>query len=113
MKPTKYQFCPAVGWLLASDDPGDRHTPAGQSPKGATRVRTRERERLPLQENEAAGSAPRFSVVIPAYNEAAFLGSCLDSLLTQDFQGPYEIIVVDNNSTDGTADVARSRGVTV
>jgi glycosyltransferase involved in cell wall biosynthesis len=58
-------------------------------------------------------SHPRFSVVIPAYNEAEFLGSCLDSLLAQDFRDPYEIIVVDNNSTDATAEVARSRGVTV
>jgi glycosyltransferase involved in cell wall biosynthesis len=58
-------------------------------------------------------SHPRFSVVIPAYNEAEFLGSCLDSLLAQDFRDPYEIIVVDNNSTDATADVARSRGVVV
>ncbi len=55
----------------------------------------------------------RFSVVIPAYNEARFLGSCLDSLQAQDFPGPYEVIVVDNNSTDGTGDLARSRGVTV
>jgi glycosyltransferase involved in cell wall biosynthesis len=55
----------------------------------------------------------RFSVVIPAFNEADFLGQCLDSLLTQDFRGHYEIIVVDNNSTDGTAEVARSRGVIV
>jgi glycosyltransferase involved in cell wall biosynthesis len=58
-------------------------------------------------------SRPRFSVVIPAYNEAEFLGSCLDSLLEQDFPGSYEIIVVDNNSTDATADVAGSRGVRV
>lgn len=58
-------------------------------------------------------SHPRFSVVIPAYNEAELLGNCLDSLLAQDFRDPYEIIVVDNNSTDATADVARSRGVTV
>jgi glycosyltransferase involved in cell wall biosynthesis len=58
-------------------------------------------------------SHPRFSVVIPAYNEAAFLGSCLDSLLAQDYHGAYEIIVVDNNSTDATADIARSRGVSV
>jgi glycosyltransferase involved in cell wall biosynthesis len=58
-------------------------------------------------------SHPRFSVVIPAYNEAELLGSCLDSLLAQDFRDLYEIIVVDNNSTDATADVARSRGVTV
>ncbi|MBO0805817.1 MAG: glycosyltransferase family 2 protein [Nocardiopsaceae bacterium] len=56
---------------------------------------------------------PRFSIVIPAYNEAAFIGDCLDSLMRQDFGDPYEIIVVDNNSTDDTALIARSRGVTV
>lgn len=59
------------------------------------------------------GRPPRFSIVIPAYNEADFLGSCLDSLLDQDFAGSCEIIVVDNNSTDGTAALARSRGVIV
>jgi glycosyltransferase involved in cell wall biosynthesis len=51
--------------------------------------------------------------VIPAHNEAKFIGDCLDSLLRQDFRGNCEIIVVDNNSTDGTAAVARSYGVTV
>lgn len=56
---------------------------------------------------------PRFSVVIPAYNEATFIGDCLDSLLRQDFGNPYEIIVVDNNSTDDTTGIAKSRGVTV
>ena len=71
-------------------------------------------ERSSLRPDDGTGdSHPRFSVVIPAYNEAEFLGSCLDSLLAQDFRDPYEIIVVDNNSTDATADVARSRGVTV
>jgi glycosyltransferase involved in cell wall biosynthesis len=60
-----------------------------------------------------AGNGPRFSVVVPAHNEEEFLGDCLESLLSQDFAGNYEIIVVDNNSTDGTADVARAYGVTV
>src|SRR5580698_9207733 len=55
----------------------------------------------------------RFSVVVPAHNEENFLGDCLDSLLDQDYPGGYEIIVVDNNSTDGTAGLARARGVTV
>jgi glycosyltransferase involved in cell wall biosynthesis len=55
----------------------------------------------------------RFSVVVPAHNEENFLGDCLDSLLDQDYPGSYEIIVVDNNSTDGTASVARARGVRV
>jgi glycosyltransferase involved in cell wall biosynthesis len=56
---------------------------------------------------------PRFSVIIPAYNEAAFIGECLDSLLRQDFADAYEIIVVDNKSTDDTALIAKSRGVIV
>ena len=56
---------------------------------------------------------PRFSVVVPAHNEVGFIGDCLNSLLRQDFRGDYEIVVVDNNSTDSTAAMARSFGVTV
>lgn len=55
----------------------------------------------------------RFSMVIPAYNEENFLGSCLDSLAAQDFPGDIEIIVVDNNSADATAAIAARPGVTV
>ena len=55
----------------------------------------------------------RFSIVVPAYNEAAYLGRALDSLLHQDFNGRYEVIVVDNNSTDGTAAIAAQYGVSV
>jgi glycosyltransferase involved in cell wall biosynthesis len=76
-------------------------------------VPTSEQAALPLPGSETGESRPRFSVVIPAYNEAEFLGTCLDSLQAQDFPGTYEIIVVDNNSSDGTADLARARGVTV
>ena len=55
----------------------------------------------------------RFSIVVPAYNEAAYLGRALDSLLHQDYNGRYEVIVVDNNSTDGTAAIAAQYGVSV
>jgi glycosyltransferase involved in cell wall biosynthesis len=55
----------------------------------------------------------RFSVVMPAYNEAAFIGESLRSLLQQDFAGRYEIIVVNNNSTDATGEIAESFGVRV
>jgi peptidoglycan/xylan/chitin deacetylase (PgdA/CDA1 family) len=55
----------------------------------------------------------RFSVVIPAYNEEQYLPSCLQSLREQDFQGDYEVIVVDNGSTDRTAEVARRYGAQV
>jgi glycosyltransferase involved in cell wall biosynthesis len=56
---------------------------------------------------------PRYSIVVPAYNEAAYVGRALTSLQQQDFNGPYEIVVVDNNSTDDTAAVAASYGVQV
>lgn len=47
----------------------------------------------------------KISVVIPVYNEAIGLSACLEAIARQE-TAPYEVIVVDNNSTDGTADVA-------
>lgn len=47
------------------------------------------------------------SLVIPAYNEEAHLRACLDAVAAQTVR-PYEVIVVDNNSTDKTAEIARS-----
>lgn len=44
------------------------------------------------------------SVVIPVYNIENYLGKCLDSILAQTFQD-YEVIVVNDGSTDHTADV--------
>lgn len=47
---------------------------------------------------------PMVSVVVPARNEAARIGACLDALLGQDYpRDRYHILVVDNASTDGTA----------
>lgn len=56
---------------------------------------------------------PRLSVVIPAFNEEFYLGDCLTSLAKQDFPGVFEIIVVDNNSSDRTAELARFAGAIV
>ena len=50
----------------------------------------------------------RFSVVVPAHDEADLLPATLASLRAQDFQGGYEVIVVDNASRDGTAAVAEA-----
>ena len=46
----------------------------------------------------------KISVVVPSYNQAPYIGACLDALFFQDYPR-LEIIVVDDGSTDGTADV--------
>lgn len=53
-------------------------------------------------------TAPVVSVVIPAYNAAAVLPLQLSALMTQADAPPFEVIVVDNGSTDATADVVLS-----
>lgn len=45
---------------------------------------------------------PLVSVVVPAYNEEEGIHTCLDSLVTQKTEIPFEVVVVDNNSTDKT-----------
>jgi glycosyltransferase involved in cell wall biosynthesis len=59
------------------------------------------------------GEGLRFSIVIPCFNEASFVADTLHSLHKQDFAGEYEVIVVDNNCTDATADIARELGAIV
>lgn len=48
----------------------------------------------------------KISIVIPAYNEEAYLADCLQAINKQTI-APDEVIVVDNNSTDKTAEIAR------
>ncbi len=50
---------------------------------------------------------PLVSVMIGAYNADPYLGEAIESVFSQDYE-PLELIVVDDGSTDGTADVARS-----
>jgi glycosyltransferase involved in cell wall biosynthesis len=52
---------------------------------------------------------PLVSVMIGAYNAEPYLGEAIESVFAQDYE-PIELIVVDDGSTDGTADVARSFG---
>lgn len=55
-----------------------------------------------------------FSVIIPAKNEAKYIGMCLDSLNMMDATDiTFEIIVVDNGSTDKTVEIAKAKGATV
>ena len=69
----------------------------------------------------SAESQLRLSVIVPARNEAAVLGECLRSLVEQSETGfglgvEWELIVVDDDSTDGTRAIAESvmrQGVTL
>jgi hopene-associated glycosyltransferase HpnB len=64
-------------------------------------------------ERDRGGSAPlpawpSVAAVIPARNEADGIGQTIDSLLRQTYPGAFTIILVDDDSTDGTAEVARA-----
>jgi glycosyltransferase involved in cell wall biosynthesis len=47
------------------------------------------------------------SVVVPVHDGAATLGEQLDALLAQEWDGTWEVVVVDNRSTDGTVSLVR------
>ncbi|GAA1002214.1 glycosyltransferase family 2 protein [Subtercola frigoramans] len=82
----------AAGWALAA----------------AVSPRSHERRTKTVE----ASSALSVSVVIPAKNDAVALARCLEALERQT-RRPDEIIVIDNASTDSTADVARIAGARV
>jgi len=50
---------------------------------------------------------PFFSVVVPVYNRAFSISRCIESVLNQDFQS-FELIVIDDNSTDETLSILLS-----
>jgi glycosyltransferase involved in cell wall biosynthesis len=64
--------------------------------------------------HDSAGEAnhPLISVVIPAHNEELFLPDTLKALQAQSYEN-FEIIVVDNNSTDATTRIAKEHGARV
>jgi glycosyltransferase involved in cell wall biosynthesis len=53
--------------------------------------------------------APRISVLLPTFNRARFLRASLDSILSQTIP-PFEVIVIDDGSTDETAEIVRGYG---
>jgi glycosyltransferase involved in cell wall biosynthesis len=54
-------------------------------------------------------AVPEVSVIIPAYNAAAYIGQALESAFAQTFQD-FEVLVVDDGSTDETASIVASFG---
>jgi lipopolysaccharide/colanic/teichoic acid biosynthesis glycosyltransferase/GT2 family glycosyltransferase len=66
-----------------------------------------------MKQEETNRSAAKVSVVIPAYNAAGIITSCIKALQEQKLSLPYEIIVVDDGSSDNTADLAKESGAQV
>ncbi len=55
------------------------------------------------------GASPAVSIVIPALNEERVIGRCLEALTRLDFpKDSFEVVLVDNGSTDRTVDIARA-----
>ncbi|MEP6901084.1 MAG: glycosyltransferase family 2 protein [Actinomycetota bacterium] len=55
---------------------------------------------------------PLISVIVPVYNGGKFLPACLDALFASQY-APFEVIVVDDGSTDNSAEISRKKGATV
>ncbi|OQX51230.1 hypothetical protein B5M47_01595 [candidate division CPR3 bacterium 4484_211] len=51
---------------------------------------------------------PLISLITPAYNEESYIAECLTSIFNQSVEFPYEVIVVDGKSTDGTIKIVKS-----
>lgn len=60
-----------------------------------------------------AENYPKFTIVIPAYNEESWIERSVTSAKNQDYPGEFEVVVVDNASTDRTAELASQAGARV
>jgi cellulose synthase/poly-beta-1,6-N-acetylglucosamine synthase-like glycosyltransferase len=68
-----------------------------------------ERPTANLPVRQAGGQQPTFSIIIPARNEEQHINACLYSICNQTYPAAlYEVIVVDDHSTDNTAQIVQN-----
>jgi len=71
----------------------------------------RSQKNYPPPNNRKAGYPALVSIIVPAYNEAKTIAKCLETILDQDYKGKMEIIVVNDGSTDRTAEIVSKYNV--
>jgi hopene-associated glycosyltransferase HpnB len=64
-------------------------------------------QRLAVSNKASLPQWPSICAIVPARNEAAMLTQSLPGLLNQNYPGQFRVLLVDDQSTDGTAEVAR------
>src|SRR5438270_2264668 len=67
-------------------------------------------ELLPAEPGETPepGGTPEVDIIVPARDEAETIGIVIASLLDQQYAGTFRVILVDDDSSDGTAQIARA-----
>lgn len=68
------------------------------------------RERDDVAPIAQPGVWPEVVAIVPARDEADVIARSIGSLIAQDYPGPFRIVLVDDNSSDGTGDLARALG---
>ncbi len=96
-------------WLARERDENTRHPGPvpGFTPQ---RARASEAQWSPehVRGDDLAMAWPRVTAVVPARDESEVISTAIASLVAQDYPGDFRIILVDDASSDGTADIART-----
>jgi len=71
-------------------------------------LKTADSIEIPVAPTNEPVAWPSVAAIIPARDEAETIALSVGSLLAQDYPGPFSVVVVDDQSTDGTAAVARA-----
>lgn len=80
--------------FLLGQDSFDKLMSISPSPKG-TSIVNRRQEKINYD----------LSIVVPAYNVSQYVANCIKSLIDQDTKYKYQIILINDGSTDGTRDI--------